>query len=81
MALELSENGRSALRFIRDYRVKSGYSPSLREISAGVGLSSASSAGLLLRGLADLGLILVDGGKSRSARLTEEGEKLCGGSE
>lgn len=45
------------LRFISDYQVRTGFTPSVREIGAEVGLVSTSSVAAQLRGMECDGLI------------------------
>lgn len=60
------------LEFIRDYIEQHGYSPSIREIAAGVGLASSSAALYQVLRLEGAGLIVRDEGIARSIRLAAE---------
>ena len=54
------------LRFLSDFSAHNGYSPTVREICAAVGLSSTASVYRHLEALRDEGLICMDGQKKRS---------------
>lgn len=74
--LGISERQVGILRFIERFRDEHGYPPSLREIAAGVGLASSSSAFYHIGVLEELGLLNVDRGvigTSRTYRVTSDG--------
>lgn len=54
------------LRFLSDFAAHNGYSPTVREICAAVGLSSTASVYRHLEALRDEGLICMGGQKKRS---------------
>ena len=54
------------LRFLSDFSAQNGYSPTVREICAAVGLSSTASVYRHLEALRDAGLICMDEQKKRS---------------
>ena len=54
------------LRFLSDFSAQNGYSPTVREICAAVGLSSTASVYRHLEALRDEGLICMDEQKKRS---------------
>ncbi len=60
------------LDFIIDYAKEHAYPPSVREICAGVGLSSTATVHTHLRNLQQKGLIERDKSKQRSIRVAEE---------
>ena len=57
------------VNFIKDYISKNGYSPSVRDIGASVGISSAGSMKYRLHKLREKGLITFDDGKPRTIRV------------
>jgi len=59
------------LDFINEYSVANGYPPSVREICAGVGLSSPSSVHDYLKKLEEKGLLIKGGSKTRALKLVE----------
>lgn len=59
------------LRYIRDYMLEHGWSPSLRELGAGVGLKSLSSIHRRLLSLDEQGLVQYRG--VRQLQVTAEG--------
>lgn len=61
-----SDNREKILSFVQEFIRENGYSPSLREIGAGVGLKSVSSVHYQLEQLQKSGLLSADSGKNRS---------------
>lgn len=62
----MTEKQQRFLEFIRKFRDEHGYSPSVREIAHGLGLSSPSSVKKMLDRLQDKGAIFRDSGTARS---------------
>jgi repressor LexA len=73
----LSRRQRTVLKFIARYQSKKGYSPSIRDICKGVGLSSSSSVHLHLKTLEEKGYIRRDPTKPRTIeiRIKPEGDQ------
>ncbi|MBE7039971.1 MAG: transcriptional repressor LexA [Ruminococcaceae bacterium] len=66
------------LDFINEYSISNGYPPSVREICAGVGLSSPSSVHDYLKRLEEKGLLIKGESKTRALRLVEtQTEQMC----
>jgi repressor LexA len=74
----LSKRQRAILKYIVRYQSRKGYSPSIRDICKGVGLSSSSSVHLHLKTLEDKGYIRRDPTKPRTIEVTikPEGEPV-----
>lgn len=66
------------LDFIRTFIENNGYSPSIREVCLATGISSPGSVKYRVDILKSKGLLTYDRRKSRTIRLTAEGEELCG---
>lgn len=64
------------LDFIKEFIAKNGFSPTIREISEGLGLKSHSTVQEHLRKLTLAGLIAIDKNKSRTIELLVENEYL-----
>lgn len=62
---------REVLEFIRDYIRTKGYPPSVRDIAAGCGLSSVSSAHAHLATLGNLGYLRRDESRPRALVLLD----------
>lgn len=60
-----TNKGEKILEFIRQFSQEHGYSPSVREIGAAVGLSSTASVSYHLQQLQDKGLLQASAGKGR----------------
>ena len=60
-----TDKGEKILEFIRQFSQEHGYSPSVREIGAAVGLSSTASVSYHLQQLQDKGLLQASAGKGR----------------
>lgn len=71
--MDAEERATQIWAFIRDYRRVKGYSPSVREIRDGVGISSTSITHRWLRALAERGMITWEWGKGRTIRAIGEG--------
>lgn len=69
MPREATETYDDTLLFIRQFIKQHGYSPSVREIAAGIGTTSTSVAGYHIRRLSDLGKIEWTPGIARSIRI------------
>lgn len=69
MATGLTDRQRDILNFIRGFIAEAGYSPSLRDIMEGAGVSSTSVVSYNLQRLRDHQLIDFDYYRSRSVRL------------
>ena len=59
------------LAFVQSFFKENGYAPSVREIMAGVGLSSTASVHYHLKALADSGELTIDPSKNRAIRRPE----------
>lgn len=57
---------------IRDFVYKHGYSPSVRELAASIGVASTSTAHLILRSLREKGTVTWKDGQDRTIRLADE---------
>lgn len=68
----MTEKQKQFLEFIRNFRDEHGYSPSVREIASGLGLSSPSSVKKMLDRLQDKGLIMRDSGTARSTTVADD---------
>lgn len=74
-SVEVLDNEEAAMRtdqvyaFIAHYSAQFGYSPTLRDIMAAVGLKSVSTAACQLRKLRDAGCLTFENGVARSIRL------------
>ncbi len=66
---DLTDRQRLSYAFIRDYLDHYNRPPTLREISTGVGVRSATSARKLLRALEQKGYLELDAGRARGIRL------------
>lgn len=71
----LSSRQEAILRFVGKYHEKNGYSPTLREIGADVGLSSTQSVTGQLRTLKAKGLLGYQPSCARTVFLTDEGRE------
>ena len=64
------------LSFLTHYFDRNGFAPSMREIAAGVGLSSPATVYYHLKKLEETGAISLAGAKSRTVRLTHEADGI-----
>ena len=69
--MQLTKRQAEALQFIQEFTDTHPYSPSLREISAGLGLKSVSPAKSLVDALAEKNYIHYQPGSHRSIRVTK----------
>jgi repressor LexA len=69
--LALTPRQHKAVSFIRSYYIEKGYSPSVLEIAAALGLSSKSGAQRLVSALQDRGAITRKPGQARGISLTQ----------
>ena len=60
-----SNKSEKILQFVQQFTVENGYSPSVREIGAAVGLSSTATVSYHLRQLQEKGLLQIAEGKGR----------------
>ncbi len=74
--LALTRRQVQILEFMRDYRRGSGYSPTIREVAAGLGLSSVATVAEHLDSLEALGLIRRQRDRARSVLLTAMGRSV-----
>lgn len=70
---------RRVAEFIQSYIDANGYSPSVREITAGMGNTSTNGTLEVLARLERDGVLTRPRGVARSVRLTDEGKELVGG--
>ena len=61
------------LVFVQNYVAQHGYSPTCREIAAGIGIRAASHVHYIVRAIEERGLCRHLPGRSRSIALTESG--------
>ena len=66
MSVKLTKKQAEVYYYIKDYIAEKGYSPSYREISSGVGLSSIASVSEHIDKLIELGALRKLPGRSRS---------------
>ena len=71
-SIATSATKQAIYRFVRDYIADKGFSPSLREIGAGVGLSSLSSVHRQVKDLAAQGVLIVTPHLNRTIILNQE---------
>ncbi|MCD8211405.1 MAG: transcriptional repressor LexA [Oscillospiraceae bacterium] len=73
---KISPKQRQIYEYIDEFSQQHGYSPSVREIAAHVGLSSPATVHFHLKSLRDAGLISQEEGKTRTLKVVRpEGEK------
>jgi len=65
----LSTRDRQMMTFLARYQAGHGYAPAIREVQAGLGISSSSVTAYRLNRLEELGLIERVAGKSRALRI------------
>ncbi len=73
--LDLTDRQRLAYAFIRDYLDHYNRPPTLREISTGIGVRSATSARKLIQALEKKGYVELDAGRARGIRLLRSDNK------
>lgn len=76
MSNKITEKQEKVLNYIKETINKKGYSPSVRDICADVGIKSTSTVHAYLKKLNDNGKIIMDNSISRSIRLPEPLRKL-----
>ena len=69
MSIKLTKKQTSLLNFIQDFTEENGYSPSYREIMAGLGLSSVSAVAEHIDNLVDKGVLRKVPGNARSLEI------------
>jgi repressor LexA len=77
--LTLTRRQMETLELLRDYRRRSGYSPTIREVAGRLGLSSVSTVAEHLDSLEAMGLIRRQRDRARSVLLTARGRSLLAG--
>ena len=77
--LALTRRQLETLEFLRDFRRGSGYSPTIREVAAGLGLSSVATVAEHLDSLEARGLIRRQRDRARSVLLTGRGRSVLAG--
>ena len=71
MAIKLTKKQLAVLNFLEDFTEENGYSPSYREIQAGLGLSSVSAVAEHIDNLAGKGVLKKVPGAARSLELLD----------
>ena len=71
----LSERQRAVLDFVREFTLKKGYPPAVREIGQAVGLSSSASVHNHLKTLEKFGFLQRDAAKPRALELLNQNEE------
>lgn len=71
MVLKLTKKQQNLLNFIQDFTEENGYSPSYREIVAGLGLSSVSAVAEHINNLVEKGVIKKVPGAARSLEILD----------
>ena len=71
MAIKLTKNQLAVLDFLQDFTEENGYSPSYREIMAGLGLSSVSAVAEHIDNLVDKGVLKKVSGAARSLEILD----------
>lgn len=71
MTIKLTKKQLLLLDFIKDFTEKNGFSPSYREIMAGLGLKSVSAVAEHINNLVEKGVIKKNPGASRSLELND----------
>jgi repressor LexA len=74
--LALTKRQMETLELLRDYRRRSGYSPTIREVAEKLGLSSVSTVAEHLDSLEAMGIIRRQRDRARSVLLTARGRSL-----
>jgi repressor LexA len=77
--LALTRRQMETLELLRDYRRRSGYSPTIREVARKLGLSSVSTVAEHLDSLEAMGLIRRQRDRARSVLLTARGRSILAG--
>ncbi|MBR0430999.1 hypothetical protein IJJ05_01780 [Candidatus Saccharibacteria bacterium] len=71
MAVRLTKKQLAVLDFLRDFTEENGYSPSYREIQAGLGLSSVSAVAEHIENLVNRGVLKKVTGAARSLEILD----------
>ena len=71
MAVKLTKKQLAVLEFLQDFTEREGYSPSYREIMAGLGLSSVSAVAEHVDNLANKGVLKKVPGAARSLEVLD----------
>ena len=71
MAFKLTKKQLAVLQFLQDFTEEKGYSPSYREIMAGLGLSSVSAVAEHIDNLVNKGVIRKAPGEARSLEVLD----------
>lgn len=71
MAVKLTKKQLAVLDFLRDFTEENGYSPSYREIQAGLGLSSVSAVAEHIENLVNKGVLKKVTGAARSLEILD----------
>ena len=71
MAIKLTKKQLAVLDFLQDFTEENGYSPSYREIMAGLGLSSVSAVAEHIDNLVDKGVLKKVSGAARSLEILD----------
>ncbi len=71
MTIKLTKKQLTLLDFLQDFTEENGYSPSYREIMAGLGLSSVSAVAEHINNLVGLGVIKKIPGAARSLEIID----------
>ena len=71
MAIKLTKKQLAVLNFLEDFTEENGYSPSYREIQAGLGLSSVSAVAEHIDNLVNKGVLRKVPGAARSLELLD----------
>lgn len=66
MKTKLTKKQQAVLDFLQDFMDENGYTPSYREIMAGLGLSSVSAVAEHIDNLVDKGVLMKNPGEARS---------------
>ncbi len=78
---ELTKRQYDTLLFIKKFIAKNGFPPSIREIAAGLNLSSPATVFTHIKKLEEKNILKSTGGKSRTIELLVENEYIEGGDE
>lgn len=73
--MELTKRQLRVLKFIRDFCMKRGYAPTIREITAGLDYGSTNSPRQFLTRFRERGLVVSAPGLARTLRLTAAGHE------
>ncbi|MBR5647991.1 hypothetical protein IKW73_03645 [Candidatus Saccharibacteria bacterium] len=71
MSIKLTKKQLALLNFVQDFTEEKGYSPSYREIMAGMGLSSVSAVAEHIDNLVEKGVLRKNPGAARSLEILD----------